>query len=184
MIDSAATAQFVQAPGLEKQANIRDMTARPITIVPLQDSQDAHGALPVCARWLNDEWGKAEGHSLELTADWLREIIAPGSGEAAFVALDGRVPVGVCLLVACDLDSRAELTPWVSGFYVLPDYRRRSIGSRLLMAVEGAARSSSAANLHLYTHTAESLYLRLGWRVTERFALDGEDFALMAKALG
>jgi GNAT superfamily N-acetyltransferase len=157
------------------------MTSQPITIEPLQD---AHGELPVCARWLNDEWGKAEGHSLEVTANWLREVIAPGSGEAAFLALDGRVPVGVCLLVACDLDSRAELTPWVAGFYVLPDYRRRSIGSRLLAAIEETAGSSSAANLYLYTHTAESLYLRLGWRVTERFALDGEDFALMAKALG
>jgi len=44
------------------------MTAQPITIVPLQDALDA---LPVCARWLNDEWGKAEGHSLEVTAVWL-----------------------------------------------------------------------------------------------------------------
>jgi GNAT superfamily N-acetyltransferase len=148
------------------------MTAQPITIVPLQD---APGTLSICARWLNDEWGQAEGHSLEITADWLRDVIAPGSGEAGFVALDGRAPVGVCLLVACDLG--------VSGFYVLPGYRRRSIGTRLLRAVEGAARSGGAANLYLYTHTAESQYRRLGWRVMERFALDGKDFALMAKAL-
>ncbi len=157
------------------------MTAQPITIVPLQNALDA---LPVCARWLNHEWGKAEGHSLAVTVDWLREVIAPGSREAAFVALDGRLPVGVCLLVACDLESRAELTPWVSAFYVRPDYRRRSIGARLLTAVEGAARSNGAPALYLYTHTAESLYLRLGWRVTERFALDGEDFVLMVKAWG
>ena len=156
------------------------MSERPIAIVPLQD---ALGTLSICARWLNGEWGQAEGHSLDVTADWLHEVIAPGSGEAAFVALDGRAPVGVCLLVACDLDSRAELTPWVSGFYVLPGYRRRSIGTRLLRAVVGAARSGGAANLYLYTHTAESLYRRLGWRVMERFALDGKAFALMAKAL-
>ena len=96
----------------------RTKTPETITIVPLQDAPEA---LPVCARWLNDEWGHAEGHSLEVTADWLREVIAPASGEAAFVALDRGAPVGVCLLVACDLDSRAELTPWVSGFYVRPD---------------------------------------------------------------
>ncbi len=157
------------------------MTAQPITIVPLQDALDA---LPACAGWLNDEWGKVEGYSLEVTADWLREVLAPGSGEAAFVALDGRVPVGICLLVACDLESRAELTPWVSGFYVRPDYRRRAIGARLLTAVEGATRSSGAPALYLYTHTTESLYLRLGWRVMERFVLDREDFVLMVKAWG
>jgi len=156
------------------------MTAPTIAIVPLQEMPDA---LPVCARWLNDEWGHAKGHSLEVTAEWLREVVAPASGEAAFVALDGGAPVGVCLLVECDLDSRAELTPWVSGFYVLPVYRRRSIGTRLLRAVDDAARSSDAANLYLYTHTAESLYQRLGWRVLERFLRDSKDFALMAKAL-
>ena len=157
------------------------MTAQPVAIVPLQD---APRALQICARWLNDEWGRAESHSLEVTAEWLRAVIAPASGEAAFVALDDRAPIGVCLLVACDLDSRAELTPWVSGFYVLPEYRRRSIGSRLLAAVEGAARSGGAANLYLYTHTAESLYRRLGWQVMERFPLNGTDFALMVKPLG
>lgn len=156
------------------------MTAQDFAIGPLQN---APAALSVCAQWLNDEWGKAEGYDLADTVDWLREVIAPGSGEAAFVALDGRTPVGVCLLVACDLPARAELTPWVSGFYVRPDYRRRSIGARLLTTVEGAARSSGAVNLYLYTHTAESLYRRLDWRVTERFTLDGHDFALMVKAL-
>jgi GNAT superfamily N-acetyltransferase len=157
------------------------MSPRPVTIVPLRG---APSALPHCAGWLNREWGQAQGHSLEVTTHWLREIVAPGSGEAAFVALDRHTPVGVCLLVDCDLETRRELTPWVSGFYVRPDHRRRSIGARLLAAVEGAARSSGASALYLYTHTAESLCLRCGWRVMERFPLDGEDFALMEKALG
>ncbi len=154
--------------------------ARTIAIVPLQE---APAALPVCARWLNDEWGRAQGYSLEATRDWLEAVIAPGSGEAGFVALDGGAPVGVCLLVACDLDSRAELTPWVSGFYVLAERRRNSIGSRLLAAIEAEAQSRGHDRLYLYTHSAESLYRRLGWRVMERFALKGTDFALMVKDL-
>ena len=156
------------------------MIASPIVILPLQDAPDS---LPVCARWISDEWGQDQGYSLEETTEWLNDIIAPGSGEAAFAALDSTTPVGVCLLVDCDLESRSELTPWVSGFYVLPNYRRRSIGTRLMTAVERAATSNDAANLYLYTHTAESLCIRLGWRVTERFSLDGTDFALMEKAL-
>ena len=126
----------------------------------------------------------SDNGSLEVTTEWLREIVAPGSGEAAFAALDGNAPVGVCLLVACDLEARAELTPWVSGFYVLPDRRRRSIGTRLLQPVIETAKGHGAAKLYLYTHTAESLYRRLGWHVMERFPLDGTDFALMVKALG
>ena len=117
------------------------MRARHVTILPLQDAPDA---MSLCARWLNDEWGKAYGYGLRDTADWLREIMAPGSGEAALVALDGGSAVGICLLVACDLESRAELTPWVSGLFVQPDRRRRSIGSKLLSAVEGTARAAGA----------------------------------------
>ncbi len=157
------------------------MRARHVTILPLQDAPDA---MSLCAGWLNDEWGKAYGYGLRDTADWLRKIMAPGSGEAALVALDGGSAVGICLLVACDLESRAELTPWVSGLYVRPDRRRRSIGSKLLSAVEGTARAGGAANLYLYTRTAERLCLRLGWRVRGRLARDGTNFALMVKALG
>lgn len=156
------------------------MSTDAIAIRPLEDVPDA---LPNCARWLNEQWGEAMGHSLADTTDWLRAVVAPGSGEAGFVALDDGSPVGVCLLVDCDLEARAELTPWVSAFYVLPAYRRRSIGSRLLQPVIEAARDGGAAKLYLYTHTAESLYRRLGWRLMERFPLDGKDFALMVKAL-
>ena len=50
------------------------MTHETVTIVPLLDAPEA---LAVCARWLNDEWGQAEGHSLEVTADWLRDALNP-----------------------------------------------------------------------------------------------------------
>jgi GNAT superfamily N-acetyltransferase len=157
------------------------MSVQSIRIAPLQDAPDA---LSHCARWLHRQWGQAAGHSLDVTTEWLREVIAPESGEAAFVAFAGSLPVGVCLLVRCDLKTRADLTPWVSSFYVLPDYRRRSIGSALLAAAEEAAAASGWPALYLYTPSAESLCLRRGWRVMERFALDGRDFALMEKALG
>jgi len=153
----------------------------PVAILPLQDAPDA---LSLCARWLHRQWGQAAGHSLAVTTEWLRAVIAPGSGEAAFVAFAGSVPVGVCLLVACDLETRADLTPWVSSFYVLPDYRGRSIGSALLATVEAAAEAAGWPALYLYTPSAESLCLRRGWRVMERIVLDGRDFALMVKDLG
>ena len=154
-----------------------------IDAIAIRRLEDGPEALPVCACWLNEQWGEAMGHSLTATTDWLRAIVAPGSGEAAFVALDDDRPVGVCLLVDCDLEARAELTPWVAGLYVLPEYRRRRVGSRLLQPVIAAARGNGAAELYLYTHTAESLYRRLGWHLMERFPLDGKDFALMAKPL-
>ncbi len=152
-----------------------------ITVAPLQEVPEA---LPHCAHWLHRQWGRAQGHSLQVTTEWLREVVAPGSGEAAFVALESGTPVGVCLLVACDLEARAELTPWVSSLYVLPGCRCRSIGSALLAAVEECAKASGWPALYLYTPSAESLCLRRGWRVMDRFGLEGRTFALMTKSLG
>ena len=95
------------------------------TAITIASLRDAPEALPVCARWLNEEWGQTEGHSLEVTADRLSDVIAP---------------VGVCLLAACNLETQVEHTPWISDFYVLPHHRRRSIDTRLLGAIEEAAR--------------------------------------------
>lgn len=156
------------------------MNADSIEIVPLQDPP---GALPICAGWLNDEWGEEQGFDLAETKSWLEDIIAPGSGEHGLVAMAGTAPVGTCLLVKCDLERRRDLTPWVSALYVLPAYRGRSIGSRLLAGIENAARKDAVELLYLYTYRVESFYAGRGWHAIERFDEDGRNFVVMRKRL-
>ena len=156
------------------------MSQSPITIAHLREAPDA---LPVCAQWINETWGHDMGHELGETVSWLGEVIAPESGEAAFVAQHDGTPVGVCLLVACDLEQRADLTPWVAGLYVLPSHRHGGIATRLLGAVEDEARSMAAPNLYLYSKTAVALYTRLGWEAMEQVTLGSRTFTLMRKVL-
>ncbi len=147
---------------------------------PLADCPDE---LPTCALWLNREWGARHGYSYQETRDWLDEIARDTGNERGLVAMLGADPVGVGLLVDCDLDSRADLTPWLSGLFVPEPLRGRSIGRRLVAGIEGLARGQGHPALYLYTPTATGLYLKLGWRTLEKFQRRGKDYDLMSKAL-
>lgn len=150
------------------------------TLVALGQCPDA---LPSCARWLNGEWGRKQGHSFEETLDWLRKIAADGSGELGFAAFCGNRPTGIALLVAYDLASRPDLTPWLSAFFVVPAFRGRSIGRQLIAAITEAARQQGHPVLYLYTNTAEAYYRELGWRLDERFEKGAQSHALMSLPL-
>jgi len=144
--------------------------------------QDAGETLAQVARWLHGEWGAFHGADLEDTRVWLQGVLDNRPEEALMVACADGEPVGVALLVACDLPERSELTPWLSSLYVLPEWRGKTIGRRLVGAITMLARHHGHARLYLYTSTPR-LYEKLGWRDLETLAIDGRQFRLMEKAL-
>ncbi len=138
---------------------------------------------PICARWLYEEWGREQGYAFEDSLDWLRGIAAGGSDERGLAAYCDDQVAGVALLVACDLDLRPDLTPWLSSLFVAPAFRDRSIGRRLIEGTAAIARDQGHSRLYLYTDTAEAYYHGLGWRLEARFEKDGQPFALMSRPL-
>jgi predicted GNAT family acetyltransferase len=67
--------------------------------------------------------------------------------------------------------------------YTLPEYRGRGYGAMLCEEIQGRSKELGTKQLYLFTHTAESLYKRLGWEELERIALKGKDIAVMKKEL-
>ena len=53
----------------------------------------------------------------------------------------------------------------------------------LCEAIEAHAKAIGLTELHLFTHTAESLYKRLSWQELERLTLRGREIVVMRKAL-
>ncbi len=92
---------------------------------------------------------------------------AASGPQQTFVLLVDEAPVGVASLVAHDLDSRPELTPWLAGVFVVPEARGRGHAAHLIAAVEAAGRAAAIPSLWLYTHSAERIYARVGWRTVE-----------------
>ena len=114
---------------------------------------------PTVAEWLHGEFDHARGPSFTKRVAQLRAQKAP---EETFVLYDHDVPVGTASLVINDLPSRPELTPWLAGVLIRPEFRGRGYSATLVRHVEATA-AAMAPILWLYTWTAEPLYARLGW---------------------
>jgi GNAT superfamily N-acetyltransferase len=137
------------------------------------------------ARWLNETWGESLGFSLGETLDWCLDVAAT-EHQAMFGALNGGSLLGCALLVETDLETEPDLTPWLSGLYVAPQYRGNQIGAMLISQVETAAREIGHHYVYLFCPTGQlvSYYDSFGWDVRKPITVDDEPFAVMSKYLG
>jgi GNAT superfamily N-acetyltransferase len=74
-------------------------------------------------------------------------------------------------------------THWLALVYTKPEHRGKGYGAMLCTYLQDYAKAQGLYELHLFTHTAESLYLRLGWQETERLVLGGKEIVVMKKQL-
>ncbi len=133
------------------------------------------------ARWHYEAWSYLRpGDSVETRIARLRAACGRGEIPTIFVAFQDGTLLGSAMLIAHDMDTHQELTPWLAGVIVAPDYRRRGIGSALVgKVIEGAA-TGGARRLYLYTPGAEQMYVRLGWSVVERTRYLGAEVVVMS----
>ncbi|MDA2925079.1 GNAT family N-acetyltransferase [Acidobacteria bacterium AH-259-L09] len=71
------------------------------------------------------------------------------------------------------------MSPWLASAFVLPDHRRRGIGSALVRRVVEEAYRLKISPIFLFTWDQESLYRSLGWRVRERTPSGKSEIAIM-----
>ncbi len=154
---------------------------RDITIVRL--IPDSHHVDTV-ASWTFAEWGHLHPGS---TAESYREAFRRECGESGvpsvFVAMQGHRPVGTAALLAEDMDSRCELSPWLASVFVLPEWRGRGIAARLVRRVEEEAADSGFERFYLFTPDQQGLYRRLGWQDHEELSYRGENVTIMVREL-
>jgi GNAT superfamily N-acetyltransferase len=134
-----------------------------LTIAPL-------GAHPALVR-TTVGWHLTEFDRGGDAAFWLRERareMTHGGIPSAWIAFVGEVPVGSVSLIADNMETHPERTPWLAALYVLPGYRGRGIGVALVQRCEQEARAAGATRLFLHTersHGVAAFYARLGWTV-------------------
>jgi GNAT superfamily N-acetyltransferase len=87
------------------------------------------------------------------------------------------------MLLPGDMDTHPELSPWLGGVFVLPEYRRRGIGSALIRHSISQAGALGFSHLYLYTNGAERVYERLGWEEWRREAYEGRMVTVMEISL-
>jgi predicted N-acetyltransferase YhbS len=138
--------------------------------------------VPVLARWHYDQWGPLTGaSSFDDYVVLLARAAANRTVPSVLVAaLEGDL-LGSATLVASDLPSRPELTPWLAQLFVESTRRRVGVGAALVHAVIERARRCGYPRIYLYTSgTLPHYYGRLGWRIVERLHYLGQERTVMA----
>ena len=135
--------------------------------------------IPELAAWHHAQWRYLDtGVSVEQRAAALSRHTRDRV-PLTVIALSGKTLLGSASLIAQDMDTRMDLTPWLASVYVAPAYRNRGLGSALVRRIADKAKVLGFERLYLFTPDKESFYARLGWTVFERTAYRGYDQVVM-----
>jgi GNAT superfamily N-acetyltransferase len=131
-----------------------------------------------------DQWGYLRPtQTLQERMQRLRDACGRGGVPSTVVALQDGALCGSAMLVANDMDTRPDLTPWLAGVYVVEDFRGRGWGSALVARIESEASAIGADRLYLYTPGAAGFYGRLAWTVDGRCEYLGQEVTVMSRPI-
>jgi GNAT superfamily N-acetyltransferase len=135
------------------------------------------------ARLHFEQWSYLRpGETLASRTSRLRNC-CKGGLSTVVIGLLGDEICGSAMLVLHDLESCPELTPWLAGVYVKPQYRHRGFASTLVTRITEEARALHFSHLYLYTPSNTQLYERLGWSIFQHSSQQGTHVVVMSKAL-
>jgi GNAT superfamily N-acetyltransferase len=138
--------------------------------------------LAICARWRANAFSVLQA-SFEQELRSMELFASDQSHGVALVAKADGEPIGTCLLVESEIEPNHDVSPWLAGLFVVPEYRRKGAGAVLVRAIEDQARQRGFSRLYLYTSDAAGFYARLGWSILDRTDWRGLDTALMVRDL-
>jgi len=145
---------------------------------------DYDALVPQLAQWHFAEWGYLQPQeTLDGRTARLRACCGHNEIPTVVVGLLGNSLCGSAMLVAHDMESRPELTPWLAGLYVAPEYRHKGYGSTLIERIVQEAAALKIKTLYLYTPDAEQYYSRLGWSLIERCQYRGANVSVMSRSI-
>ena len=144
---------------------------------------DHPSCLPTLAVWHNAQWNyldtgvSVKQRQTNLLKHGMRQV------PTTVVALSGGTLLGSASLIAHDMDTRLDLSPWLASVYVAPPHRRQGIGSALVQRIVQEAAALRFERMYLFTPDKEQLYTRLGWSVIDRATYRGYAQVVMARHL-
>ena len=124
------------------------------------------------ARMIHAEfWADVPGASPDAMAERLALAVSPEALPLCRVAMHGDMPVGVANLIDYDDPNPRVGRPWLAGLVVLPGWRGRGLGSRLVRAVLDDAHRLGETEVFLGTD-GPGFYQSLGARLHQPLRLD------------
>jgi GNAT superfamily N-acetyltransferase len=126
------------------------------------------------AQWHHAEWSYLNPlRSFDQRVQEMQEDLQGKVIPTTFVAEDAGEQLGSACILADDMSSHPELTPWLASVYVNEIHRGKGIGSTLVKRVMQHAQENGVKRLYLYTPDQEQMYARLGWQLFSREPYNG-----------
>ena len=140
-----------------------------IAAMTIEYLADHPETLDTIVQWMHQEWGNVRGgETLEQRRKRFADSMNRDRIPLAVVALEAGEVLGSASLIAHDIETRMELTPWLASVFVAEPFRRRGVGAELVRRIMAEASRLKVPLLYLYTVHSERLYASLGWTVAER----------------
>lgn len=142
-------------------------------------------AVSTLASWIIKEWGHLlpEANFDTLVSELKQRTTVHRIPETFVALVDGRV-IGTASIVEHDMLTRKELSPWLAAVFVVPEYRNRGIGSKLVRRVMQEAEILGLNKLYLFTPDRMRFYSCLGWNILESTEYRGEKVIIMFYEVG
>jgi len=122
--------------------------------------------VPQLAQWFFEQWDAILGEKTpEARIKKLNAHMNRDQLPIAWVAHANGQLLGTAALRVHDLEGREDLTPWLAGVFVAPQFRRCGVGAALCATVEEAAHSQGIKTLYLFTLDKQQWYSLQGWEV-------------------
>lgn len=137
--------------------------------------------LPPLAQWHHAEWSYLNpARTLDERIEEMREDLEGNAIPTTFVAEDNGELLGSACILADDMSSHPELSPWLASVYVAEQHRKKGIGSVLVKRVMQHAQGNGVKRLYLYTPDQAGLYAKLGWRIHSEESYNGTPVTIMS----
>ncbi|ERP38904.1 GNAT family N-acetyltransferase [Chitinivibrio alkaliphilus] len=124
------------------------------------------------------------GESQEQVITKVRQRAVEGKIPCTIIAVVDSVLAGSITLKENDFATRPDLSPWIAGVFVCPQFRGQKISEKLITHAEKLLwEDFNIPRVYLYTGSAEGLYAKLGYSVHERIATPQKEIVIMEKEL-
>ncbi|WFP51191.1 GNAT family N-acetyltransferase [Methylomonas sp. EFPC3] len=140
--------------------------------------------LPTLAAWHQAEWAYLNpGETLPMRIARMQAYLQAGLIPSTFVYERQGCLAGSAAIVACDMETRPQWTPWLASVFVAPQFRRQGIGGRLVRHVMAQAGAAGYEQLYLFTPDRVAFYETLGWQPVAEEIYRGSRVSVMRAQL-
>ena len=138
----------------------------------------------LCQSFFNEWQHLIPGKTIEDVRDALRLRTNTDKLPLTFVAINENDEwVGSVSIKETDLDTRTDLSPWLSSLFVVEKFRNTGIGGLLINKVLETAAGLQIHSIFLYTEHKEEYYEKRGWRLIENQVYHENTISIMKFSL-